>query len=39
MEDADCVSILTDIDLVILEINSESMFINMICAKQVPPDR
>ena len=46
MEDADCASILIDIYSPILEISSESMFINIISAKrfhrsakQVQPDR
>ena len=46
IKNADCASILTDIDLVILGINSESMFISIIpanqfhrSAKQVPIDR
>ena len=33
MEDVDCASILIDIDLPILEISSESMFINIISVK------
>ena len=33
MEDADCASILIDIDSLILEIGSERMFINIISAK------
>ena len=39
MEDADCASILTDIDLAILEISLEKMFISTISAKRVQPDR
>ena len=39
LNDADCASILTDIDFVVLELNSESLFLSIISAKQVPPDR
>ena len=38
MKDTDCASILIDIDSVILEISSESMFLNIVSAMQVPPD-
>ena len=38
MEDADCASILTDIDLAILEISLESMFISIISMMQVQLD-
>ena len=38
MEDADYASILIDRDSPLLEISSQSMFINIVSAKQVPFD-